>query len=71
MNMCPYMDEKWDSYLQVFFIIEIERNPLIMDHDLKDDEKCLVAIRDLSPDPSIYVFDEFKDYRSRIISWKY
>jgi Reverse transcriptase (RNA-dependent DNA polymerase) len=67
MNIRPYTDEEWDSYPHVFLTSESEWNPSIMDHDLEEDEQWFDAISDLSADPSTNLFDEFGDYRNRVM----
>ena len=67
MNIRPYTDAEWNSYPHVFLTSETEWNPSIMDHDLEEDEQWFDAISDLSADPTTNLFDEFGDYRNRIM----
>jgi hypothetical protein len=67
LKLRPYTDQEWDSYPHVFLTSESEWDPSILDHELEDDEQWFDAISDLSADPSHNVFDEFGDYRKRVM----
>ena len=46
---------------------DVEWDPSSLDHDLDGDEHWYDAISDIEQDPTTNLFDEFGDYRKRVI----
>ena len=67
MHMRPYTDDEWDTFPHVFFTSELEWDPSVLDHALDDDEQWFDAVSELEADPTMNLFDEFGNYRRRVI----
>ena len=67
MQLRPYTDKEWDTYPHVFFTSELEWDPSVLDHVLVDDEQWYDAVTDLETDPTMNLFDEFGNYRRRVV----
>ena len=64
LNIRPYTDKEWDTLPHVFLTSEKEWDPSFLDHVFPDDEQW--GDPD-NIDPLTDRFDEFGDYRHRII----
>ena len=67
MHMRPYTDEEWDTLPHVFLTGELEWNPSVLDHTITDDEQWYDALDSLESDPNANLFDEYGNYRRRVI----
>lgn len=67
MNIRPFTDKEWDTLPHVFLTGEQEWDPAVLDHDLTSDEQWADAVSDLEADPTTNLFDEFGNYRHRVI----
>ena len=67
MQMRPYTDDEWDTTPHVFFTSELEWNPTVLDHVLTDDDQWYDAVTDLEADPTMNLYDEFGNYRRRVV----
>jgi hypothetical protein len=67
ISMRPYTDAEWDTLPQVILTSDAERNPTVLDHRLDDNDDWFDAISDLQSNPTANLFDEFCDYRKRVV----
>ena len=68
LDICPYTNNEWDSLPHIFFTGKTDWDPSVLDHDpCLEHENWADAICDLEADPTTNLFDEFGDYRKRII----
>jgi hypothetical protein len=67
VNMRPYTDDEWDSLPHVVWTGDSDWDPTILDHQLADDDQWFDAISDLAAHPYTNAFDEFGDYRNRVL----
>ena len=67
VNMRPYTDAEWDSLPHVVWTGDSDWDPTVLDHHLDDDEHWFDAISDLEAHPFTNLFDEFGNYRNRVI----
>jgi hypothetical protein len=61
LSIRPYTDHEWDNLPHVILTSEIEWDPSVLDHDMKEDEQW-GEVPELESS-----FDEFGDYKHRII----
>jgi hypothetical protein len=67
LDIRPYTDKEWDVLPHVFLTAENEWDPSVMDHDFQGDEQWYDAISELENDPHTNLFDEFGNYRNRVV----
>ena len=67
MHMRPYTDQEWENLPHVFMTGEPEWNPSVLDHALTDDVQWYDAVTDLETDPTTNLFDEYGNYRRRVV----
>ena len=67
ISMKPYTDEQWDTLPQVILTSDAEWNPTVLDHRLDDNDDWFDAISDLQSNPTTNLFDEFGNYRKRVV----
>jgi len=67
VKMRPYTDDEWDTLPHVILTSDVDWDPTVLDHDLDDDEEWYDAISDLQSDPTTNLFDEFGNYRKRVV----
>jgi hypothetical protein len=68
MAIRPYTDEEWDTLPHVFFTGESDWDPSVLDHEFDDNEQWADALsEELDADPTTNAFDEFGNYRHRVI----
>ena len=67
LDICPHTNNEWDSLPHIFLTGETDWDPSVLDHDPLEHENWADAICDLEADPTTNLFDEFGDYRKRII----
>ena len=66
--MRPYTDKEFDTLPHVVYTSELEWHPSILDYDPADNEdQWYDAVSELHEDPEVAPFDEFGDYRHRIV----
>ena len=67
MNVRPYTDHEWETLPHVILTSELEWDPATLDFDPTDDEQWYDAQMQLEADPTTNLFDEFGNYRHRVI----
>lgn len=67
LDIRPYTDAEWDSLPHVFLTGETDWDPSVLDHNPEDDEQWADALDTLEADPTTNLFDEFGNYRKRVI----
>jgi hypothetical protein len=67
VTMRPYTDAEWETLPHVIWTGDVDWDPSVLDHTLDDDQHWFNAISDLEAQPFTSLFDEFDDYRKRII----
>jgi hypothetical protein len=67
MDIRPYTDAEWDMLPHVFLTSELEWDPSVLDHDHLDGDQWFDTLSDLDPNPNTNLFDEFGDYRHRVV----
>ena len=67
LDIRPYTDDEWDSLPHVFLTGETEWDPTVLDFDHGDIEDWADALTDLNSDPTTNLFDEFGNYRHRVL----
>ena len=67
LKIRPYTDEEFDTLPSVILTSDSTWDPLVLDHNLSDDEQWFDAVSDLQDDPTTNLFDEFGNYRKRVV----
>ena len=67
VTMRPYTDSEWDSLPHVVWTGDSDWDPTVLDHRLEDDTHWFDAITDLEARPFTNLFDEFGNYRNRVL----
>ena len=67
VTLRPYTDAEWETLPHVIWTGDIDWDPGVLDHTLDDDDNWFDAISDLEAHPFSSLFDEFGDYRKRMI----
>ena len=65
--MRPYTDQEWEDLPHVFMTSDVDWDPSQLDHNLNDDEQWFDAISELQDDSLNSLFDEFGNYRKRVL----
>jgi hypothetical protein len=68
MELRPYTNKEWDTLPHVFLTGELDWDPSVLDHNVTDDEQWYDAITDLETDPTTNLFDEYGNYRQRVVA---
>jgi hypothetical protein len=63
----PYTDHEWETLPHVVWTSDNDWDPTVLDHSLDDDSNWFDAISDLEARPFTSLFDEYGDYRQRVI----
>jgi hypothetical protein len=63
----PYTDEEWDRLPNVMLTAETEWDPSTIDHEFPPDEQWGGTIDEHKDLPCTHMFDEYGDYRKRVI----
>jgi hypothetical protein len=67
VTICPYTDNEREILPHVIWTGDLNWDPSVLDHTLDGDQNWFDAIFDLEAQPFTSLFDEFGDYRKRII----
>jgi hypothetical protein len=63
----PYTDREWDTLPHVVLTADVEWDPCTIDHDLEADQNWFDAISAIEARPGTNLFDEYGNYRHRIV----
>ena len=67
IDLEPYTDIERETLPHVFMTSDLDWDPSVLDHKLTDDEQWHDALTGLEANPHLNLFDEFGDYRKRVI----
>ena len=67
LRMRPFTDREWDELPHVILTSDQDWDPSVLDHSFDDDDDWFDSISDLEADPTTNLFDEFGNYRKRVI----
>ena len=67
LRMRPFTDREFDELPHVILTSDRDWDPSVLDHCFDDDDAWYDAISDLEEDPSANLFDEYGNYRKRVI----
>ena len=67
VSLRPYTDKEWGELPHVLWTGDTDWDPCVLDHDPDDDEEWYDAVTRLEADPHMNLFDEFGNYRKRVI----
>jgi len=67
MAIRPFSDQEWEDLPHVILTSELDWDPGQLDVALEDDEHWFDAVSDLEGDPFTNIFDEYGDYRHRVV----
>jgi hypothetical protein len=65
--MRPYTDLEWDTLPHIIWTHEDAWDPCVLDHSLDDNEQWFDSISEPVEPPFFALFDEFGDYRHRVL----
>ena len=69
MAIRPYTNREWDELPHVILTDELDWDPTVLDHDPEEaDDQWHDAVEALEVDPHINLFDEYGNYRHRVIA---
>jgi hypothetical protein len=63
----PFTDDEWNNLPHVIMTDELEWDPSVLDFDPEEHEDWFDTITNVESDPTVNLFDEFGDYRHRVI----
>ena len=66
MQLRPYTDEEWDELPHIFLTSELDWDPSVLDHE-HENEQWFDTVTEVEYDPTVNLFDEFGNYRRRVI----
>ena len=67
MAIRPYTDTEWDTLPHVFLTGESDWDPSVLDHEFGDEQWADALGEEIDTDPITNAFDEFGNYRHRVI----
>ena len=67
MAIRPYTDAEWDTLPHVFLTGKSDWDPSVLDHEFDNDHWADALSEEIDTDPTTNVFDEFGNYRHRVI----
>ncbi len=67
LDIRPYTDDEFDTLPHVILTSEMDWDPAVLDHTFEEDEEWFDAVQDLERDPAKELFDEYGNYRHRVV----